>query len=339
MLCHFLTDLTAAISLPLNMNETPPRTLVSVVTPCFNEAGNVDELCDRLQAAFAKHPDIDFLHLFIDNASTDGTVAAIRRRMEQDSRIGYITNMRNFGHVRSPLHGFLQAPGDVVIVMASDLQDPPELIGEFLSAWRQGALVVAGVKRSSKESGLMWLLRTLYYRTLSRIASVDLIEHFTGFGLYDRLVVEEIRQVGDAYPYVRGLISELGFPVSRVEYDQSVRRRGISKNNFYTLYDLAMTGITSHSKVPLRLAAMAGFALSALSLAISLAYIVLKFIFWDSFSFGLAPVLIGIFFLGSVQLFFIGLVGEYVGAIHTQLHKRPLVIEKERVNFPPYGDA
>ena len=321
------------------MNENSRSPLVSVVTPCFNEAGNVDELCDRLQGEFAKHPDIDFRHLFIDNASTDGTVAAIRRRMAQDSRIGYITNMRNFGHIRSPFHAFLQAPGDAVIVMASDLQDPPELIGKFLSAWRQGALVVAGVKTSSKELGLMWLLRTLYYRTLSKIASVDLIEHFTGFGLYDRRVVEEIRQVGEASPYMRGLISELGYPVVRVEFDQLLRTRGISKNNFYSLYDLAMTGITSHSKVPLRLAAMTGFALSALSLAISLTYLVLKLAFWDSFSFGLAPVLIGIFFLGSVQLFFIGLVGEYVGAIHTQLHKRPLVIEKERVNFPSCRDA
>lgn len=321
------------------MSAAPTFPLVSVVTPCFNEAGNIDELCDRLQATFGSHPDINFRHLFIDNASTDGTVAAIRRRMELDSRIGYIANMRNFGHLRSPMHAFMHAPGDAVILMASDLQDPPELISEFLTAWRQGAFVAAGVKRSSEESGLMWFFRTAYYRALSKISNVDLIEHFTGFGLYDRRVVEEIRNTGDAYPYVRGLISELGFPVSRIAYDQKVRKRGISKNGFYTLYDLAMTGITSHSKVPLRLAAMAGFALGALSLAISFAYIALKLLFWDSFSFGLAPVLIGIFFLGAVQLFFIGLVGEYVGAIHTQLHKRPLVIEKERVNFPSVGDA
>lgn len=313
--------------------------VITVVTPCFNEADNVDELCGRLQAVFQQMPDIAFRHLFIDNASSDGTVARIRHHMEQDSRIGLIVNMRNFGHIRSPFYGFLQASGDAVIVMASDLQDPPELISSFVQAWKQGALVVGGVKQSSRESGLFWLLRTAYYRALSKMANVQLTEHFTGFGLYDRRVIEDIRKSADSYPYMRGLIAELGYPITKVYFEQPARSRGLTKNNFYSLYDIAMLGIVSHSKVPLRLAAMAGFVLSVVSLFISIAYLLLKLVFWDYFSFGLAPVLIGVFFLGSVQLFFIGLVGEYVAAIHTQLHKHPIVVERERHNVLSHFDA
>jgi glycosyltransferase involved in cell wall biosynthesis len=316
------------------LSDTAANPVISILAPCFNEAGNIDELCDRLHAVTSDYADIDFRFLFIDNASTDETVTCIRRRMALDPRIGLIVNLRNFGHVRSPFYGFMQAPGDAVIVMASDLQDPPELIPEFIAAWRKGALVVGGVKRSSDESGLFWFLRSLYYRTLSKISNVELAIHFTGFGLYDRRVVEDIRRSADNYPYVRGLIAELGYSITPVRFDQPERKRGVTKNNFYSLYDIAMLGVISHSKVPLRLAAMSGFFLSVLSLFISLAYLILKLVFWDQFSMGLAPVLIGVFFLGSVQLFFIGLVGEYVGAIFTQLKKHPLVVERERVNFP-----
>lgn len=320
------------------MPDHPVRSCISILTPCFNESGNIDELCDRLQAVFQLHADIDFRILFIDNASTDDTLAQIRRRIDRDPRIGVIVNMRNFGHVRSPFHGFMQAPGDAVIVMVSDLQDPPELISKFIEAWKKGALIVGAVKRSSKESGLFWFLRTAYYRTLSKISNVALIDHFTGFGLYDRRVVEDIRRSADNYPYVRGLIAELGYTVTQIDFEQPIRRRGITKNNFYSLYDLAMLGVVSHSKVPLRLAAMSGFLLSIISLFISIAYLILKLVFWDYFSFGMAPVLIGVFFLGSIQLFFIGLVGEYVGAIYTQINKTPMVIERERVNFPQFPD-
>lgn len=316
------------------MPDLPVRPSITIVTPCFNEAGNIDELCDRLQAVFRLHVDIDFRILFIDNASSDDTVAQIRHRIDSDPRIGVIVNMRNFGHIRSPFHGFMQAPGDAVIVMVSDLQDPPELISEFIGAWRKGALIVGAVKHSSKESGLFWFLRSLYYRTLAKISNVALIDHFTGFGLYDRRVVEDIRRSADNYPYVRGLIAELGYTVTPVGFEQPIRKRGVTKNNFYSLYDIAMLGVVSHSKVPLRLAAMSGFLLSIVSLFISIAYLVLKLLFWDYFSFGVAPVLIGVFFLGSVQLFFIGLVGEYVGAIYTQLSKHPVVVERERFNFP-----
>jgi glycosyltransferase involved in cell wall biosynthesis len=244
-----------------------------------------------------------------------------------------ILNQRNFGHVRSPFHGLLQARGDAVIVMAADLQDPPDLIPEFVRKWREGYPVVVGEKSNSGEPSWVFTLRRGYYLLVNRLAEVELLENVTGFGLYDRKVIEAFRALDDPYPYVRGLISELGFPVARVPYHQPQRQRGLTKNNFYTLYDLAMLGITSHSKVPLRLAAMAGFAASLLSFGIGFVYLLYKLIFWQRFALGIAPVVIGLFFLGSVQLFFIGIIGEYLGAILTKVTKRPLVVEKERLNF------
>lgn len=309
------------------------KTLISIVTPCFNEAENVEELILRIRASLNAFPEYDYEHIFIDNASTDTTVKKIKAIAETDSRIKLIVNVRNFGHIRSPVHALMQAKGDVVIAMASDLQDPPELIPEFLSKWKDGFHVVVGVKPKSRETIAMAIARRLYYKVLGGISNVDLIPNFTGFGLYDRSVIEVIRKIDDPYPYFRGLISELGMPYAAIEFEQPKRMRGITKNNFYTLYDLAMLGVTSHSKLPVRLAAMVGFGLSVASLAVSLAYLVLKLIFWDYFSVGTAPILIGLFFFASVQLFFIGIIGEYVASIHTQVMKRPLVVEKERINF------
>jgi len=240
---------------------------------------------------------------------------------------------RDFGHVRSPYHGLLEAPGDAVIVMAADLQDPPELIPEFLQKWREGYRVVLGQKLNSEESWLFFNLRRSYYKLVKRLADVDLVENATGFGLYDRTVIEQLRALDEPYPYVRGLVCELGYPIARVPYAQPQRKRGITKNNFYTLYDVAMLGITSHSKVPLRLATMVGFSASALSFAVGFAYLVYKLIFWERFALGIAPVVIGLFFFASVQLFFIGILGEYLGSIHTKVTKRPLVIEKERIGW------
>jgi glycosyltransferase involved in cell wall biosynthesis len=276
---------------------------------------------------------ITFQFLFIDNDSTDGTQDELRLLAATDPAVKVILNQRNFGHVRSPFHGLLQAPGEAVIVMAADLQDPPELIPEFIKKWREGYPVVMGQKVNSEESWLFFTLRRTYYRLVKRLADVDLIENATGFGLYDRKVIEALRALDDPYPYVRGLVCELGFPVARVPYEQPKRKRGITKNNFYTLYDVAMLGITSHSKVPLRLATMLGFAASALSFMVGLAYLAYKLVFWDRFALGVAPVVIGLFFFASVQLFFIGILGEYLGAIHTKVTKRPLVIERERINF------
>lgn len=312
--------------------------LISIVTPCFNEEDNIEALYNRIRFVFTKLYQYNYEHIFIDNASTDRTVDIIKELAAEDTHVKLIVNVRNFGHIRSPMHAILQANGDAVICLASDLQDPPELISDFIAKWEEGYPVVAGVKPKSHETPLMFLIRRCYYRVIAKISDVPMIKNFTGFGLYDRKVIEVIRRLDDPYPYFRGLISELGFPVAQIEYVQPKRIRGITKNNFYTLYDIAMLGITSHSKIPLRLAAMAGFILGLASLAVSLVYAVLKFIYWDMFQAGTAPVLIGVFFLASVQLFFIGILGEYVAAIHTQVLKRPLVIEKLRINFKETPD-
>ncbi len=308
-------------------------TTITVLTPCFNEELNVEEVYLQTKAIFTTIEGVDYEHLFIDNCSTDRTAEILRKLAFTDSKVKVILNARNFGHIRSPYYALLQARGDAVITLVADLQDPPELIRQFVAHWQAGSKVVVGVKPSSEESLLMFFVRRLYYRAISRISDVELIQNFTGFGLYDRQVIEVLRKIDDPYPYFRGLISEIGFKPMEVTYNQPKRYRGVTKNNFYTLYDIAMLGITSHSRVPLRLATMCGFALSAISLLVSLVYLISKLLFWDRFSFGAAPILIGMFFFASVQLFFIGLLGEYVGAILTQVMKRPLVVEKERINF------
>jgi polyisoprenyl-phosphate glycosyltransferase len=306
---------------------------ITILTPCYNEEGNVRPLYQRIRSATAACGEITFEHLYIDNASTDGTVAELRKIASEDPSVKVIINNRNFGHVRSPYHGLLQAKGDAVVVMASDLQDPPELIPEFIRLWQQGNDVVVGQKVNSAESSLLFAGRRAYYRLLKRIADVDLLENVTGFGLYSRRVVEELRALDEPYPYLRGLVSELGYTIASVPYQQPLRQNGLTKNNFYTLFDVALLGLTSHSKVMLRLATMLGFGMSALSFAVGVVYLVYKLIYWDRFPVGVAPVVIGLFFFTSVQLFFIGIIGEYIGAIHTRVSRRPLVIERERINF------
>ena len=308
--------------------------LLTVLTPCFNEEENVREVYERVKAAMATIDDLEYDHLFIDNASTDRTVEILRELAASDKRVRVIVNTRNFGHIRSPYHAFLEARGDAVIGVVSDLQDPPELIPAFVRKWREGSKVVIGVKQGSHESWLASRIRRFYYWLIARISSdVELVENFTGFGLYDRVVVEQFRGTEERYPYFRGLVSDFGYPYSVVPYEQPLRHRGSTKNNFFSLYDMAMLGITNHSKVPLRLASMAGFAISVVSLLVAIVYLVLKLMFWDTLELGLAPLLVGIYFFGAVQLFFIGMLGEYIGAIHTQVHKRPLVVERERINF------
>jgi glycosyltransferase involved in cell wall biosynthesis len=306
---------------------------VSILTACRNESGNVGILHERVKKVVETQTNMAYEHLFIDNDSNDGTQSELRKLAAADPQIKVILNQRNFGHIRSPYHALLQAAGDAVIVIAADLQDPPELIPELVRLWREGHSVVLGQKMQSAETPLFFAIRKAYYRLVKRLADVDLLENVTGFGLYDRKVIEAFRELDDPYPYVRGLISELGFSVALVPYEQPRRVRGITKNNFYSLYDVAMLGITSHSKVPLRLATMLGFATSALSFLVGLGYLVYKLVFWDRFALGVAPVVIGLFFFASVQLFFIGIIGEYIGAIHTRVTKRPLVVEKERINF------
>jgi len=312
--------------------------LLSVVSGCFNEVGNVEELCRQVAAAVDSLPPRDgerytHEHIIIDNSSTDGTVDVLRRICERDPRVRVIVNTRNFGHIRSPYHALLQARGDAVIGLASDLQDPPGMIPDFVREWEAGYKVVVGVRQESLEKRSLFFVRGAFYRVIDRLSEVPLVRNFTGFGLYDRLVIDKLREIDDPYPYFRGLICDIGYARAELPYSQAARRFGITKNNFYTLYDLAMLGITNHSKVPLRLATMAGFALSIVGLLIALVYLVLKLAFWSTFSLGLAPLVIGVYFLASIQLFFIGIVGEYIGSIHTQVYHRPLVIEKERINF------
>jgi len=315
---------------------------VSVVTPCFEEEANVRLLYERIRDVFAtSFPDYTYEHIYIDNASKDRTVALIKELCATDTRVKLIVNARNFGHIRSPFYGMMQAKGDAVILMASDLQDPPELIKDFIDKWQEGYKLVLGVKKQELNSPIMSFIRKKYYQLLAILSEVTIVKDYTGFGLYDRQVMEELRSLNDSYPYLRGIISELGHEPALVEFIKPPRRGGITHNNFYTLYDMAMLGITNHSKIPLRLATLLGFGFSVVSFLVALAYLVYKLLFWKEFALGIAPILLGIFFFGSVQLFFLGVVGEYVGAMHTQLLARPLVIEEERVNFdeaaPPVG--
>lgn len=307
--------------------------LISVVTPCFNEEDNVGELYELVKAVFNQLPEYQYEHIFIDNASTDATVTLLKDMALKDKRVKLIVNSRNFGHIRSPYYGLLQAQGDAVILMVADLQDPPDLIKAFVKKWEQGSKIVIGVKPKSAESRLMFTIRRLGYYWIGKIADIKLIKNFTGFGLYDKVVMETLRTYDDPYPYFRGMIADIGFDIAEIPYHQPERKRGASKNNFYTLYDIGMLGITSYSKIPLRIAAMGGFVLSAISLLMSIVFFIAKLLFWNTFNAGMAPVLIGLFFFSSVQLFFIGLLGEYIASINTRVMRRPLVIEKERINF------
>lgn len=306
--------------------------LISIVTPCYNEEDNVAILSERISSAMATIS-YEYEHIFIDNASTDDTVRKIKVLAKDDKRIKLIVNARNFGHIKSPYYGLQQARGDAVVLIASDLQDPPEMIPEFIKRWEAGFKIVLAVKPESEEHALMFFFRKMYYRLVTRISEVPLVQNATGAGLFDSRVISVLKEIKDPYPYFRGLLCEIGFPIATVPFKQPRRERGITKNNFYTLYDMAMLGITNHSKVPLRLMAMSGIVMSFLSLVVALSFLVAKLLYWDSFSLGVAPTLIGLFFIGSVQLFFLGVLGEYIGAIHTKTRGLPLVIELERVNF------
>ncbi len=309
--------------------------LISVVTPCYNEEENVELVYAKVKEVFDAFPDYVYEHIFIDNASRDKTVQILKEIAHRDKRVKIIINSRNFGHIRSPHHALLQSRGDAVVLLYSDLQDPPALIADFIKKWEEGYKVVMGVKMQSEESSVFFAVRKLYYKLINRLSDIPLTDNFTGFGLYDKKVIEILREINDVYPYFRGLISDIGFDSAKISYHQAARKRGITKNNFYTLYDIAMLGITNHSKIPLRLAAMIGFLLSLLSLLAAFIFFIAKLIFWAKFTLGMAPLVIGLFFFSSVQLFFLGIIGEYIGSIHTQVLKRPLVIEKERINFDP----
>lgn len=306
---------------------------ISIVTPCFNEEANVEAIYSKVKEIFQKLGSYEYEHIFIDNASIDSTQAILRKLAAADRNVKAIFNTRNFGHIRSPFYGLTQAAGDAAILLVADFQDPPDLIIEFLKQWEAGYKVVLGIKTNSGESGLMFALRKFYYNLVDGLSEVRINKNNTGFGLYDKEVVSQFRKLDEPYPFLRGLVSELGYESAKVEYFQPARKRGITKNNFYTLYDIGMLGIINHSKVPLRLAIFAGGLLAGVNLLIALGYFIYKIIYWDSFSVGIAPVVIGLFFFSSIQLIFLGVIGEYIGAIYTQTLKRPLVIEKQRINF------
>ena len=311
----------------------PSRWHISVVTPCYNEAGNVEVLYERVRAVFDRLDDYSYEHVFIDNASSDETVLKLRAIAARDRNVKVIVNTRNFGHIRSPYHALLQCRGDAVIGMAADLQDPPELIPAFLEKWREGYKVVLGVKTESEESRVMFAIRSVCYSVIDRLSEVRQVRNSTGFGLYDQAFVSVIRQLSDPYPYFRGIVSELGFRHASIPYAQPKRTRGLTKSSFYSLYDIGIQGIVNHSKIPLRLATMIGFCSSVLSLVAAFVYLVMKLLFWYQLPIGIAPLVIGLFCVSSVQLFFLGILGEYVGSIHTQVRNRPLVVEEERINF------
>lgn len=306
---------------------------ISIVTPGYNEESNVVELCRRIKDVMHQLPEYDYEHIFIDNASTDETVAKLKAIAAEDRHLKIIVNSRNFGHIRSPYHGILQATGDAVIMLASDLQDPPEMILDFVERWKSGFLIAIASKTTSEENGIMFAVRKAYYRLLARVSETSQVENFTGFGLYDKKVVDQLRRFKDPYPFFRGLIAEVGFQRAVIPFKQPKRKKGKTKNNFFTLYDIGMLGFVNYSKLPLRLSAFIGFLVGTVSFFVALAYLIYKLVFWENFQVGMAPVVIGLFFFSSVQLFFLGIVGEYVGAIYTQVKDRPLVIENERINF------
>jgi glycosyltransferase involved in cell wall biosynthesis len=306
--------------------------LISVVTACYNEEKNVEEIYFRIKELF-QGLNYHYEHIFIDNSSKDNTVAILKKLAERDKNLKIIVNARNFGWIRSPFYGLLQAKGSAVILIAADLQDPPLTIIEFIKKWEAGYKIVLGVKVESKESFLMYSVRSFYYKLYKSFSENEIVEHSTGFGLYDKSIIEIFRNLDESYPYLKSIISEIGFEKAIVEYVQERRKKGISSSSFYKLYDAAISGIISDSRVLIRIVTMFGFVASAVSLLIAVVYLVLKIILWERFQLGISSLAIGIFFFVSIQLFFIGVVGEYVGAIYTQVKKRPLVIEKERINF------
>ena len=306
---------------------------ISIISGCYNEEGNLQEFHDRIVAVLAKLPQYAYEIIIADNCSTDNSRAVIRQIAAQDKQFKAIFNANNFGHIRSPYNALLQASGDAVVILCSDLQEPPEMIETFLRKWEEGYRVVCGVKPKSKENPLMFLVRRFYYRLLATCSEIHQIQNFSGFGLYDRKVIDALKKYHEPYPYFRGLISEIGFNRVEVPFIQAARKHGETKNNFITLYDMAMTGFVNHTKLPLRLAAFMGFVVAGLSMIAALVYFIYKLLYWNQFNVGLAPLVIGVFFFSSVQLIFIGIIGEYIGAIWTQVKNKPLVIEEERINF------
>ena len=313
---------------------------ISILIPCYNEEENIVPISQAVIETMERDlPEYAFELVFIDNDSTDNTRSLIRGLCGQDRRIKAIFNARNFGQFNSPYYGMLQVTGDCVVEMVADFQDPVDMIPKYVREWEKGYKIVIGIKTSSRENKIMYWLRSCYYKTIKKLSDVEQIEHFTGSGLYDRELLEVLRTRDDPTPFLRGIVAELGYQRKEIPYDQPKRRAGKTHNNFYRLYDAAMLSVTSYTKAGLRLATFFGFFCSLASMCVALVYLVMKLIWWDRFPAGLAPMLIGMLFLGSVQIFFIGLLGEYIMSINQRVMKRPLVIEEERLNFDTEEDG
>ena len=307
---------------------------VSVLIPCYNEEDNVVPMSEAIRDLFEKElTQYDYELVFIDNASSDRTRELLREICEKNKHVKAIFNAKNFGQFNSPYHGILQTTGDCTISMVCDFQDPIDLIPKYLKEWEDGYKIVIGIKRKSKENPIMYWLHSIYYKTIKKFSDVEQIEHFTGSGLYDKDFVQVLRDLKDPTPFLRGIVAELGFKRKEIEYEQPQRRAGKTHNNFYTLYDAAMLSFTSYTKIGLRLATFIGMGIGAVSFIVAIAYLILKLFYWDRFDAGMAPVLIGMFFLGAVQLLFLGLMGEYILSINQRVMNRPLVVEEERINF------
>lgn len=309
------------------------RKLISIVSGCYNEEDNIEELYARVTRVMEQHQQYDYELLLIDNCSTDGTVNVIRAIAARDRHLKAIVNVRNFGHVRSPYHALLLAQGDAVIGMASDLEDPPELIHDFIAKWEEGYKIAIAVRQKSEERGLMPLMRTVFYSIMMRISEVEQVQNFTGFGLYDKCVMDILRDLDNPYPYLRGLLCEIGYPRAEIPFHKPVRKRGLSKGTFFIYLDSALLGIVNHSKLPLRMATLLGIAMSGLSFVLGIYYLLRKLINWDQFEAGVAPLAVGVFFFLGVLFFLLGLLGEYIGLLVTHVVRRPMVVEKERINF------
>ena len=307
---------------------------ISILIPCYNEEENVVPISKAIVSELKTNlPSYDYELIFIDNDSKDNTRPLLREICKQNPKVKAIFNAKNFGQFNSPYYGMLQCSGDCVISMCCDFQDPVELIPQLVAEWEKGAKIVSCIKTQSKENPVMRMMRTIYYRIIKKMSSIDQIEHFTGFGLYDSSFIEVLRNLNDPTPFLRGIVAELGYKRVNLEYTQAKRRAGKTHDNFFTLFDAAMLSFTSYTKVGLHMVTIAGMVLSVLSLLAALIYLVLKLFMWDSFSAGMAPLLIAIFFFNAVELLFIGFVGEYVMGINTRVMNRPLVIEEERINF------
>lgn len=307
---------------------------ISVLIPCFNEEENVVPMANAVAEEIMKSlPNYDYEIIFIDNDSKDNTRPLLREICKCNPKVKAILNAQNFGQFNSPYYGMLQTTGDCTIMLCCDFQDPIEMIPQIVAEWEKGAKIVSCIKTASKENHIMRFLRTCYYKIIKKMSDVDQIEHFTGFGLYDKTFIDVLRNLNDPTPFLRGIVAELGYKRVNIEYTQAKRRAGKTHNNFFTLFDAAMLSFTSYTKVGLHLVTFAGLIFSILSILVALVYLVLKLIYWDRFSAGFAPMIIGLFFLNAIELLFIGFVGEYVMSINTRVMNRPLVIEEERINF------